>query len=48
MKIYSVVNVENPKTYETSLLDQEEEHALPYMEGLALGAPVYLKKDIVL
>jgi len=30
MHIYSIVNVENLKLYETSMSDQEEEHVLPY------------------
>ena len=38
MHIYLVVNVENPKLYEPSMLDQEDEHALPYVEDLTLYA----------
>jgi hypothetical protein len=38
MRIFSVVNVENLKFYEPSMLDQEEEQALPSMEDLAPNA----------
>jgi hypothetical protein len=38
MHIYSIVNVENLKLYETSMLDQEEEHVLPSIEDLAPDA----------
>ena len=36
MHIYLVINVEDSKLYEPSMLDQEEEHALPSVEDLAL------------
>jgi hypothetical protein len=48
MRIYSVVNVENLKLYELSMLDQEEEQVLPSIEGLAPNAHAELAKDIVL
>lgn len=32
----SVVNVENLKLYEPSMLDQEEEHVLPFVDNFAL------------
>jgi hypothetical protein len=35
MHIYSVVNVENLKLYEPSMLDQEEEQVVPSIEDLA-------------
>ena len=38
MRIYSIVNVENLKLYETSMLDQDEEHFLPSIEDLAPDA----------
>jgi hypothetical protein len=47
--ICSVVNVENMKLYEPSMLDQEtEERALPTMEYLAPESQVQLAKDIIL
>jgi len=36
--IYLVANVENLKLYEPSMLDQEEEHVLAFVEDLALDA----------
>jgi len=48
MRIYSVVNVENLKLYEPSILDQEEEQVLPSMEDLAPDTQVELTEDIVL
>jgi hypothetical protein len=48
MCIYSVVNVENLKLYEPSMLDQEEEQVLPSIEDLALDAQEELEEDIVL
>jgi hypothetical protein len=48
MHIYLVVNVENLKLYEPSMLDQEEEHVLPSIEDLAPYAQVELEEDIVL
>jgi hypothetical protein len=38
MHIYLVVNVENLKLYEPSMLDQEEEHVLPSIEELEIDA----------
>ena len=38
MHIYSVVNVENLKQYEPSMLDQEKEQVIPTIEDLALDA----------
>jgi hypothetical protein len=48
MHIYLVVNVENLKLYEPSMLDQEEEHVLHSIEDLAPYAQVELEEDIVL
>jgi hypothetical protein len=48
MHIYSVVNVENLKLYEPSMLDQEEEQVLPSIEDLAPDAQAELVEDIVL
>ena len=48
MCIYSVVNVENLKLYEPSMLDQEEEYVLPSMEDLAPDAQAELTIDTVL
>ena len=45
--IYSVVNVDNLKLYEPSMLDQEEEHVLPFGEDLALDAQVELTQHTV-
>jgi hypothetical protein len=41
MHIYSVVNVENLKLYEPSMLDQEEQ-VLPTKEGIAPDAQAEL------
>jgi len=38
MHIYSVVNVDNLKLYEPSMLDQEEEQFLPYVEDFTPDA----------
>jgi hypothetical protein len=38
MCIYSIVNVENIKIYEPSMLDQDEEKVLPTIEDLAPNA----------
>ena len=48
MKIYSVVNVENLKLYEPSMLDQEEEQVLPSIDDLAPDAQAKLEGDTVL
>jgi hypothetical protein len=49
MHIYSVVNVENMKLYEPSMLDQEtEEQVLPTIEELALEAQEELVEDTIL
>jgi hypothetical protein len=48
MHIYSVVNVENLKLYEPSMLDQEEEQVQPSIEDLAPDAQIELTKHIVL
>ena len=48
MCIYSVVNVENLKLYDPSMLDQEEEHVLPSIEYLAPDAQAELAKDTIL
>jgi hypothetical protein len=48
MRIYSIVNVENVKLYETSMLDQEEEKVLPSIEDLALDDWENLVEDMVL
>jgi len=42
MCIYSVVNVDNLKLYEPSMLDQEEEHVLHSMDDLTPDAQVEL------
>jgi hypothetical protein len=47
MHIYPVVNVENLKLYEPSMLDQEEEQVLPSIEDLAPNAQAKFAKDIV-
>ena len=46
--IYSVVNVENLKLYETSMLDEEEEKFLPSIEDLPPNAYAKLENDTVL
>ena len=38
MCIYSAVNVDNLKLYEPSMLDQEEEQFLPFVEDLAVDS----------
>jgi hypothetical protein len=48
MKIYSILNVENLKLYEPSMLDQEEEKVLPSIEYLALDSQVELEEDTIL
>ncbi len=48
MRIYSVVNVENLKLYEPSMLDQEEEHVLPSVEDWTPDSQAELTKDIFL
>jgi hypothetical protein len=48
MCIYLVVNVENLKLYEPSMLDQEEEKVLPSIEELAPDTQEELEKDTVL
>ena len=48
MRIYSVVNVENLKLYEPSMLDQEEEHVLHSIKDLALDDLEKLVEDMVL
>ena len=48
MHIYSVMNVENLKIYEPSILDQEEERVLPTVEDLAPNALAELAKDTIL
>jgi len=48
MCIYSIVNVDNFKFYEPSMLDQEEEHVLPSVEDLTPDTQVELTEDTVL
>ena len=49
MHIYLVVNVENLKLYEPSMLDQETEvQVLPTIEDLAPEAQAKLAEDTVL
>jgi hypothetical protein len=48
MPIYFVVNVENLKLYDPSMLDQEEEHILPTIEDLAPYAHAELAEDTFL
>jgi hypothetical protein len=49
MHIYLVVNVENMKLYEPSMLDQEtEEQVLPTIEDLAPEAQAELVEDTIL
>jgi hypothetical protein len=48
MHIYLVVNVENLKLYEPSMLDQEEEKVLPTIEDLEPDAQEELEEDTVL
>ena len=47
MHIYYVVNVDNLKLYEPSMLDHEEEHVLPSVEDLAPDAQAELTKDTI-
>jgi len=46
--IYSVLNVENLKLYEPSMLDKEEEQVIPSIDNLARDAQVELVKDTFL
>lgn len=48
MCIFLVLNVENLKLYEPSMLDQEEEYVLPFVEHLAPYTQKELKNDIFL
>jgi len=48
MHIYSFVNVENLKLYEPSMLDQEEEQVLHFVEDLAPDAQAELTEDTIL
>ena len=48
MCIYSIVNVENLKLYETSMLDHEEEKVLPSIVELAPDAQGELEEDTLL
>jgi hypothetical protein len=48
MCIYSVLNVENPKLYEPSMLDQVEEQVLHSIEELSPDDQEYLVEDTVL
>ena len=48
MRIYSIVNVDNLKLYEPSMLDQEEEHVLPFVEYLAPNYQKELTEDTIL
>ena len=45
MHIYSVVNVENMKLYEPSMLDREEDKVLPSIEDLESDVQVELVED---
>jgi hypothetical protein len=47
MHIYSIMNVENLKLYEPSMLDQEEEEVLPSIEDLAPHAHAELVEDTI-
>jgi hypothetical protein len=47
MRIYSIVNVENIKLCEPSMLDLEEEQVLPSIEDLAPDAQVKLTEDTI-
>jgi hypothetical protein len=47
-RIYSVLNVENLKLYEPSMLDQEEEQVLPTIEDSTPDAREELEKDTIL
>ena len=48
MHIYSVVNVENLKLCEPSMLDEEKEQVLPSAEDLPPDALAKFKKDTIL
>jgi hypothetical protein len=48
MNIYLVVNVENLKLYDPSMLDQGEERVLPSVEDLAPDAQIELVEELVL
>jgi hypothetical protein len=48
MHIYSIVNVDNLKLYEPSVLDLKEEQVLPTIEELALNDQAYLIEDMIL
>ena len=48
MHIYSIINVENFKLYESSMLDEEEEQVLPSVEDLARDAQEELTEDKIL
>ena len=48
MRIYSVVNVENMKLYEPSMLDRELDQVLPSVEDLTPKAREELAKETML
>jgi len=49
MNIYSLVNVENLKLYEPSMLDNEtKEYVLPTIEDLSLEAQEEFSEDTIL
>jgi hypothetical protein len=48
VRIYSIVNVENLKLYEPSMLDQKEEQVQPSSKDLAPDAQEELVEDLVL
>ena len=48
MRIYSIVNLENLKLYEPSMLDQEEEQVLSFVEDFAPDTQAKLTEDTVL
>jgi hypothetical protein len=48
MHIYLVVNVDNLKLYEPSMLDQEEDHTLPTIEDSTPDAQGELVEDTIL
>jgi hypothetical protein len=47
MHIYSVVNADNLKLYEPSMLDYEEEEVLPSIEDLGIDAQVELEEETI-
>jgi hypothetical protein len=47
MHIYSIVNVDNLKLYEPSMLDQEEEEVLPSIEDIGPDAQANLEEDTI-